>query len=104
MAKARARAAARKVKDKWRAKTWYNIVAPPAFDGVTVAETLAETPDGLINRITEVSLQDLTNDFRKSHVVLFFKINKVEENTAHTQFAGHTLTSDYQRRMISGKQ
>ena len=100
MAKARSRTAARKVKDRWRAKNWYNIIAPPAFDGVTIADTLADHPDNLINRVTGVSLQDLTNDFRKSHITLFFKVNKVEETNAHTQFAGHALTSDYLRRMI----
>ena len=100
MAKARSRAAARKVKDRWRAKNWYNIIAPPAFDGVTIADTMTDNPDNLINRVTGVSLQDLTNDFRKSHIILFFKINKVEEDKAHTQFTGHTLTSDYLRRMI----
>jgi len=100
MAKARARTAARKVKDRWKAKSWYNVVAPPSFDNVTIADTLADSPDSLINRVTEVSLQDLTNDFRKSHIKLYFKIHKVEETNAHTQFAGHTLTSDYLRRMI----
>jgi small subunit ribosomal protein S3Ae len=100
MAKARARSAARKLKDRWKAKNWYNILAPASFDSVTIAETLSNSPEDLINRVTEVSLQDLTNDFRKSHVVLFFKVNNVEENNAHTQFAGHSLTSDYLRRMI----
>jgi small subunit ribosomal protein S3Ae len=100
MAKARSRTAARKVKDRWKAKSWYNILAPPAFDNVTVADTLADDPNNLINRVTGVSLQDLTNDFRKSHITLYFKINKIEESNAYTQFAGHTLTSDYLRRMI----
>ena len=100
MAKARSRATTRKVKDRWRAKNWYNIIAPPAFDSLVIADTLTDDPSNLINRVTGVSLQDLTNDFRKSHITLFFKINKVEEEKAHTQFAGHTLTSDYLRRMI----
>jgi len=100
MAKARSRAAARKVKDRWKAKSWYNILAPPSFDNVTVADSLADNPDNLINRVTEVSLQDLTNDFRRSHIKLFFKINKVEETNAYTQFVGHALTSDYLRRLI----
>ncbi len=103
MAKARARSTARKVKDRWKAKGWYDIQAPPSFDNVTVADTLADNPDNLINRVTEVSLQDLTNDFRRSHIKLFFKIHKIEETTAHTQFVGHTLTSDYLRRMIRRK-
>ena len=101
MAKARARSTtARKVKDRWKSKNWYNVLAPPAFDNVTIAETLADTPEGLVNRITGISLQDMTNDFRKSHITLFFKINKVEATNAHTEFIGHTLTSDYLRRMI----
>lgn len=100
MAKARSRTSARKVKDRWKAKNWYNIQAPPAFDSVTVADTLSDTPESLINRVTAVSFQDITNDFKKSHIKLYFKIHKVEEEIAHTQFAGHTLTSDYLRRMI----
>jgi len=100
MAKARARTTARKVKDKWRAKNWYQIMAPTLFDSVPVSETLSEKPSNLIGRVTEVSLQDITNDFRKAHIKLFFKINKIEEGNAFTQFKGHTLTSDYLRRMI----
>jgi len=100
MAKARSRTTARKMKDKWKAKNWYSVIAPPSFDNVTVADTLADSPDNLINRVTEVSLQDLTNDFRRSHIKLFFKITKVEETNAHTQFVGHTLTSDYLRRLV----
>ena len=100
MAKARARTTARKVKDRWKAKSWYQVLAPPLFDQVPVADTLCDKPANLIGRVTEVSLQNLTNDFRKSHIKLFFKIHNVEESTAQTQFIGHTLTSDYLRRMI----
>ncbi len=100
MAKARSRTAARKVKDRWRSKNWYNIQAPASFDNVTVAETLSDDPNKLIDRVTEVSLQDLTNDFRKSHIKLFFKINNIEGSNAQTHYVGHTLTSDYLRRLI----
>jgi len=103
MAKARSRTATRKIKDKWKAKTWYNILAPPSFDNITIADTLSDNPNKLINRVTEVSLQDLTNDFRKSHIKLFFKIYKIEDTNALTQFIGHELTSDYLRRMIRRK-
>lgn len=100
MAKARARSAARKVKDKWKAKNWYQIKAPSVFDNVLVSETLSESPERLIGRVSEVSMQDLTNDFRKSHIKLFFKIDKVVDGIALTHFKGHSLTSDYLRRMI----
>jgi len=100
MAKARSRAAARKVKDRWKAKNWYNVLAPASFDNVTIAETLADDPVKLNDRVTEVSLQDITNDFRKSHIKLFFKVDQIEDNNAKTKYIGHTLTSDYLRRMI----
>lgn len=100
MAKARARTTTRKVKDRWKAKNWYTILAPSLFNNVPVAETLSETPENLIGRVTEVSLQDITNDFRKSHIKLLFSVDKIEQNTAHTQLKGHLLTSDYLRRMI----
>jgi len=100
MAKARSRAAARKVKDRWKAKNWYNVLAPASFDNATIAETLTDDPMKLTDRVTEISMQDLTNDFRKSHIKLYFKVNQVEDNNAKTEFIGHTLTSDYLRRMV----
>lgn len=100
MSKARSRAAARKIKDKWKAKKWYNVLAPPSFENVTIAETLADDPNKLINRVTEVSMQDITNDFRRSHIKLYFKIDGVEDTNAHTHYIGHAFTSDYLRRMI----
>ncbi|RLF36878.1 MAG: 30S ribosomal protein S3ae [Thermoplasmata archaeon] len=100
MAKARARAAAKKVRDKWRAKNWYKIIAPPMFNNIEIADTPADKTSNLINRVTEVSMQDLTNDFRKSHIKLFFQIHKIEESNALTRFIGHTLAADYVRRLI----
>jgi len=100
MAKARTRTSTKKIKDKWKSKGWYAVLAPPTFDNVQIADTLADGPSSMMGRIVEISLQDLTNDFRKSHIKLFFRINKVEETNAYTQFVGHTLTSDYLRRMI----
>jgi small subunit ribosomal protein S3Ae len=100
MAKARTRTSTKKIKDKWKSKGWYAVLAPPTFDSVQIADTLADGPSSVMGRIAEISLQDLTNDFRKSHIKLFFRVNKVEETNAYTQFVGHTLTSDYLRRMI----
>jgi len=100
MTKARTRTSVKKTKDKWKSKGWYAVLAPPTFDNVQIADTLADGPSSMMGRIAEISLQDLTNDFRKSHIKLFFRINKVEETNAYTQFVGHTLTSDYLRRMI----
>ena len=97
------RTTARKVKDKWRSKEWYRILAPDMFNNTQISETLSDESTKVIGRITEVTMQDLTGDFSKMHIKLQFKINDVSGFDAHTRFIGHTLTSDYIRRMTRRK-
>jgi len=80
-------------------KDWYNVLATHMFGKAKIAETLSDEPDKLMGRIVEVSMQDLTNDFSKSHIKLLFKIVRVTGREAHTVFVGHSLTTDYVKRM-----
>lgn len=100
MAKARARTTARKVKDKWKAKQWYTIVAPAAFNQTTLAESPAEAPEQIIGRIATTTMQDLIGDFKLMHVKLNFQVTAVNGNRAETRFIGHSFTSDYLRRLV----
>lgn len=100
MALARARQAARRTKDKWKAKSWYKVVAPPAFNGAVLAETLADEADKLSGRTVEVTLNELTGDLKQMHIKLNFQVQEVVDVTAKTQFVGHTMTSDYTRRLV----
>lgn len=95
--------AARKVKDKWRAKEWYKVYAPDMFSKMQIGETLAEEPQKLFGRVVEVTVQDLTGDFSRMHIKLSFQINDVKNYEAFTQFVGHDLTSDYIRRLTRRK-
>ncbi len=99
----KARATAKKVKDRWRAKEWYKIYAPEMFSKMQLGETPAETPDGVMGRITEATVQDLIGDFSKMHIKIKFKVNNVSGLDAHTMFVGHDLTSDYVRRLTRRK-
>ena len=102
-AKKASRTTARKVKDKWRSKEWYRVLAPDMFNNAQIAETLSDEREKIIGRVTEVTMQDLTGDFSKMHIKLQFKINEISGFDAHTQFVGHTLTSDYIRRLTRRK-
>ena len=97
------RAAAKKVKDRWRAKEWYKVYAPDMFSRMQLGETPADSPDGVIGRVTEATVQDLTGDFSKMHIKLKFKVHSVSGLDAHTMFFGHDLTSDYVRRLTRRK-
>ncbi|MGB1697577.1 MAG: 30S ribosomal protein S3ae [Thermoplasmatota archaeon] len=99
MALARSRAAARRVKDKWKSKKWYKVSAPAAFSNKILGETLADEPEKLQGRQIETTLQELTGDMKQMHIKLTFKVDEVLDTNAKTVFAGHTMTSDYVRRL-----
>ncbi|MGA1847908.1 MAG: 30S ribosomal protein S3ae [Thermoplasmatota archaeon] len=93
----------KKLKDKWKAKEWYSIVAPDLFNRAKIGETLADDPTKLMGRTVEVTLQDLTGDFRMMHIKLKFKIVDHSTSEAFTRFMGHDLTSDFIRRQTRRK-
>ncbi|HJX04797.1 MAG TPA: 30S ribosomal protein S3ae, partial [Thermoplasmata archaeon] len=99
----KSRAAAKKVKDKWRAKEWYKVYAPEMFSKMQLGETPADSPDGVMGRIMEATVQDLTGDFSKMHIKLKFKVHDIRGLDAYTTFYGHDLTSDYVRRLTRRK-
>ncbi len=94
------RAAARKVRDRWRSKVWYTIIAPDTFSSKELGMTPSNDPEKVIGRIAEATLYDLTGDFKKMHVKLYFKINRIQGTNAYTRFIGHDMTNDYIRRMV----
>jgi len=99
----KSRAATKKVKDRWRAKEWYKIYAPDMFSRMQLGETPSESPDGVMGRVAEATVQDLTGDFSKMHIKLKFKVHDVRGYDAFTSFDGHNLTSDYVRRLTRRK-
>ena len=98
---ASARAAARKQRDKWKAKRWYTIRAPRTpWSFRVIGETLAEEPSQLIGRNYEVIQNELDGDFSKMHVKVVFKVTDVLGNDAVTEFVGHELLKDYVQRQV----
>jgi len=97
--KERSRAVAKKMKDKWKAKQWYKIVAPKMFNYAEIGETIADEPAKIIGRHVNVTAHDLTGDFSKSHIKLQLELAAHQGSNVYTTYVGHTLTSDYLRRM-----
>ncbi len=84
----------------WKAKQWYNVVAPEMFGKNNIGETVAEEPEKLIGRVIEITLGELTNDLSKQNTKLILKIDRVGGDTAYTKFVGHQLTQDYLRSLV----
>ena len=91
---------AKHVRDKWRGKSWYMVVAPPFFGNVELGTVPAEEPKQLIGRVVEATLYDITSDFSHQNLKMFFQINETEGKNARTIFKGHEYSRDYLRSLV----
>ncbi len=88
------------VRDKWRGKAWYMIVAPSFFGNVELGSVPAQEQDRLIGRVVEATLYDITQDFSHMYLKMFFQVNELDGKTAKTVFKGHEYSRDYLRSLV----
>jgi small subunit ribosomal protein S3Ae len=90
----------RRVRDKWRGKSWYAVTSPPYFGNTELGLIPADDPDKLIGRVMDATLYDLTNDFAHQYLKMYFQVLKVDGKTAQTIFKGHEYSRDYLRSLV----
>jgi small subunit ribosomal protein S3Ae len=88
------------VRDKWRGKAWYMVVAPPFFGNIELGAVPAEEQERLTGRVVEATLYDITGDFSHQYLKMFFQISEVDGKTARTIFKGHEYSRDYLRSLV----
>jgi small subunit ribosomal protein S3Ae len=94
------RAKSKHVRDKWRSKAWYMVIAPSFFGNVELGALPAEEPKQLVGRIVEATLYDITGDFSHQYLKMSFQITEIDGKTAHTLFKGHEYSRDYLRSLV----
>lgn len=92
-----------RVKDKWRSKKWYTIIAPHYFGSVEIGAIPADDPEKLLGRVVEATLYDITQDFSHQYLKTYFQIISVDGKRAVTIFKGHEYSRDYLRSLIRRK-
>jgi len=92
--------AARKVRDKWRAKEWYDVYSPPYFGELVVASVPVEQPGALVGRVVETTLYDITNDFAHQSTKLYFLVVNSGDHRAQTILKSHEYATDYLRSLV----
>lgn len=90
----------KKVRDKWRSKSWYMVMAPPYFGSVELGGIPADEPTKLVGRVIDSTLYDITNDFAHQYLKMRFQITEIEGKTAKTMFKGHEYSRDYLRSLV----
>lgn len=91
------------IKDKWKMKKWFQIVAPRIFSEVSLGSTPAFDSSYTINRKVETTLYDLTGDMSMVNTKVYFKVVRNEGDRLFTIFYGHELARDYIRSLIRRK-
>jgi len=92
--------AAKKVRDKWRVKEWYDVYAPAYFGEKMVASVPCSDPSKLIGRVVETTLYDITNDFSHQSQKLYFLAVNVKGRRVETVLKGHEYSADYLRSLV----
>jgi len=90
----------KRVRDKWRGKSWYTVLAPSYFGNVELGAVPAAEPEKLVGRVIESTLYEVTNDFAHQYLKMRFQIIEVDGKTAHTMFKGHEYSHDYLRSLV----
>jgi small subunit ribosomal protein S3Ae len=85
---------------KMKGKKWFTILAPTMFDKVEIGKTIADSPENIIGRKINVSMMELTGDFKKYYMKMSFKVTEVKDMNALTEFAGSQCLGDYISRMV----
>ncbi len=90
----------KRVRDKWRSKTWYMVMTPPYFGNTELGAIPSDDPEKLVGRVVDATLYDITNDFSHQYLKIFFQIIEIDGKTAKTLFKGHEYSRDYLRSLV----
>lgn len=93
----------KRVRDKWRSKDWFSVVAPQYFGSTELGSIPADEPSKLVGRVVDATLYDLTNDFAHQYLKMFFQVSDIDGKTARTVFKGHEYSRDYLRSLVRRK-
>lgn len=89
-----------RMRDKWRSKKWYKVLAPSYFGNVDLGNVPASDEEKLTGRVINSTLYDVTDDFAHQYLKMYFQISGIDDNTAHTIFKGHEYSRDYLRSLV----
>jgi len=90
----------RRVRDKWRGKSWYTVMSPPYFGGSELGMLPSDDSSKLVGRIVDATLYDITDDFTHQYLKMYFRVTDVEGKIARTVFKGHEYSRDYLRSLV----
>ena len=96
-----AKKVAGKVRDKWKLKSWLTVLASPSFGSAPIVRIPVTDAEKARGRVVETTLYDiLKQDPQHYSFKLYFQVDRVEGETAHTVLKGHEYSREYLRSLV----
>lgn len=90
-----------KVKDKWKLKRWLTVLASPSFGNAPIARVPVTDPEKSLGSTVETTLYDiLKQDPQHYSFKLYFRIDRVEGDTAYSVLSSHEYSREYLRSLV----
>lgn len=90
----------RRIRDKWKLKTWITVYSPPYLGNRPIANIPVTDPEKAVGRVVETTLYDLTREIQLITTKLYFQIYSIEDSVAKTILKGHEYAREYLKSLI----
>ncbi|MGH9921415.1 MAG: 30S ribosomal protein S3ae [Nitrososphaerales archaeon] len=90
-----------RVRDKWRDKKWVIVQPPATFGSQPIGYIPVSDEEKAIGRVIECTLFDIWKTDPQQHTIkLYFQIERIDGNIAHSKFKGHEYAKEFLRSLI----
>src|SRR5437899_12961206 len=96
-----AKKVAGKVRDKLKPQSWLTVLASPSSRSAPIVRIQVTDAEKARGRVVETTLYDiLKQDPQHYSFKLYFQVDRVEGETAHTVLRGHEYSREYLRSLV----
>src|SRR5437016_11110552 len=96
-----AKKVAGKVRDKWKLKSWLSVFSTHSSCSAPTVWITGTDTEKARGRVVETTLYDiLKQDPQHYSFKLYFQVDRVEGETAHTVLRGHEYSREYLRSLV----
>ncbi len=90
-----------RTRDKWRDKRWVTVLAPESMNHHNLGYIPITDDEKAKGRVIEKTLHDiLQGDPSQYNIKLYFQIDRVEGDTAHTIFKRYEYSKEYLKSLV----
>ena len=92
-----------KAQGRIKKKKWCEILTTKQFNNTVLGESHVTEPDLLLDKHINVNLMTITNEARKQHINLKFKVNKVTESKGIAEPVSYMMSGSFIKKLVRRK-